>query len=787
MFERVDLDKMANALAKCLNFVVTPQGPITSRLGTRFVAIAKATGAGGASAYTRLIAFNFSQTQNFAIAVSAGAFRFYALGAVLLAGAPDAWNAAVAYSPGATVSYNGGNYYCKVATSAGDLPTDAGSWVAVGATVAGTPAAWSATPAYAAGALASYGGFNFYCIAATTPGTLPGNTAYWYALPASGEYEIPNPFAQADLSSLHYVQSGDVITLVHPNYPPMELQRYGNLQWLLSVIAFQSTFSPPAAVSAAATAPNATYPETFQYKVTTLDTIGTEESLPSAATAAVSNDLTVSGDFNTVTWTAATPPAGKTIGAYNIYKAINGGAFGYAGQVPFGTDSFTDNNITPDMTQTPPMSETIFNSPGNYPGAVAYYEQRRFFAGSDAQPQNVWATQSGTESNMNYSIPSQASDALRFGIWAKGQNQILHLVQSIDLMALTASNEFRIYTASGDALTPSTLTIKSQAQNGAANVMPVTVNNYVIYPQYNGGRIREMSFDWTIQGYKTVDLCLLAQHLFDGYTIADMAFTHTPNPIIWAINSAGVLLGLTYVPDQQVQAWHQHVTGAANGDAFESCCSIPENGADRLYVVVRRTVNGQVVRYVEYLDPPAAQLLAESFYVDSGATFSGASPVTSVSGLSWLEGENVSILADGYVMPDRVVSGGSVSLDFAASVVQVGLPFDAVAVTPPPVIPGDPDLSQSRVKDVNDVWVRVLESGGFWAGPYSGEDAVDQVNLVQVNPFTFAPSAPAPLISDVLQLSLYSSLNESGQVMLQMSDPLPMTVVGVTMEVAVGG
>jgi hypothetical protein len=162
-----------------------------------------------------------------------------------------------------------------------------------------------------------------------------------------------------------------------------------------------------------------------------------------------------------------------------------------------------------------------------------------------------------------------------------------------------------------------------------------------------------------------------------------------------------------------------------------------------------------------------------------------------VSGLSWLIGESVSILADGFVMADRVVDDtGSITLDFAASVVTVGLPFDAQIVTPPAMVQVDADMGASRVKDVNDIWVRVFESGGFWAGPYSGNAAVDDANLVLVNTVNqapFDPAAPTPLISDVLQLSLYSSLNQSGQVLVQMSDPLPLTVVGVTLEVSVGG
>lgn len=800
MFERVDLDKMANALAVCENMIVTPQGPVSSRKGLAFAAVAR-TAAGGGSEYARVIAFNYSQTQNFAIVISAGCFRFYAQGAALLAGALPVYSAVTAYAVGAAVAFNGLNYYC-IAACTGQEPDVSGG--------------------------------------------------FWYAMPVTGEYEIPNSYAAADLQTIHYVQSGDVITLVHPNYPPMLLERYGNTDWVFSPASFASVYTPPGSITASANYVNSGYPEHFTYQVTALDPLGDEESLPTAASNSVYNDLAVSGNYNTISWTAAVAPSNHSIGAYNVYKAINGGAFGYIAQLPPASLSFTDSNITPDMTQTPPQSETVFASAGNYPAAVQYYEERKFFAGTDDEPNNIWATQSGTESNMNYSIPSQASDALRFGIWAKGQNQVLHLVQSIDLMALTASNEFRIYTASGDALTPSTLSIKSQAQNGAANVMPVTVNNFVLYAQYNGGRIREMSFDWTIQGYKTVDISLLAQHLFDGFTIVDMAYTHVPNPIVWAINNQGQLLGMTYVPDQQVQAWHHHTTG--DGDAFESMAVIPENGVDRLYLLVRRTVNGQTVRYVEYLDPPAVGALVDAFYVDSGASFSapdgtytavgqvlscavmghgllsgqsvylsfsdtgittgpwvvtvadpndftvtvsGASAtsgnvsllVTEISGLTWLVGETVQVLADGNVMSPQVVStGGAIDLDFPANTVQVGLKFVATMVTPPPVVQGDADLSQSRVKNINQIWARVYESGAFYAGPFTGDSANDQNSLVQVgNGVQFDPAQPVPLVSDVLQLSLMPSLNESGQILMQMSDPLPLTVVGVTLEVSVGG
>ena len=280
MYERMDIDKVSNALATCLNAVVTPQGPVMSRRGMAFVAAI-----GNQAAYARLLAFNFSAAQNFVIVVTAGTFRFYANGAVLLAG---------------------------------------------------SPAAYSAGTAYVVGGLVSSGGVNYYCIQAGTGHAPASSPAFWYAMPATGEYEIPNPYQQADLATIHYVQSGDIITLVHPNYAPMALQRLGNTDWVLSTLAFQSAYAAPTGVGAVATKPNATLLESFAYQVTTLNKLGLQESLPSTASTAVTNDLTISGDFNTVSWTAAVPPAGLTIGAYNVYKSVNGGAFGYVGQVPFG-------------------------------------------------------------------------------------------------------------------------------------------------------------------------------------------------------------------------------------------------------------------------------------------------------------------------------------------------------------------------------------------------------------------------------------------------------------------
>jgi hypothetical protein len=601
LYGRLDLEKEQSGLAACRNFIILPAGPAQNRAGFRFVAAVKNAGAA-----TRLLPFSFSNTQTFALEMGAGYFRFHTLGENLMCGA----------GPGFLGP------------------------------------AYSASTYYGVGALASYGGGNYYCLTPCT-GVAPPNGAYWYAMPAGGAYEIPHPFAASELFDVHYVQSGDVLTLTHPGHPPLELRRYANLQWVLAGIAFQSTIPAPAAPSVTATAGYTTgwAPQNFQYAVTALDAFGEQESLVSPASATVSNDLAISAsNFNSISWSGVT---GASV--YNVYKSFNG-AFGYIGQV-VGT-AFTDHNITPDFTQTPPLQDVVFAGPGDYPAAVGLYEQRRFFGGTGNQPENLWGSQPGAQSNMDYSIPAQASDALRVTIAAQRANVIRHFVALLDLIVLTASTEWRVFTASGDALTPTTITIKSQAQNGASNVQPVLVNNTCVYAASQGGHLRSLTYDWQLNGYRSDDLCLLATHLFNYHTVVDLAFSRSPYPLIWAVNEQGLLLGCTYLPDQQVSAWHRHST--VNG-FFESACTVTEGNFDVLYAVVRRLINGQTVRYIEVLDTRAyAGNLSNAFFVDCGLSYSNA-----MNYLTGMQGFQATAIITAYTQSRLQM--GSMQLSFAVS------------------------------------------------------------------------------------------------------------------------
>jgi hypothetical protein len=598
------------------------------------------------------------------------------------------------------------------------------------------------------------GYFRFYTMGATL-------------LSGDAPYEIGNPYAEADLFDIHTTQSGDVLTLVHPNYPPMELRRLGAASWTLTPIPFAPQVQPPGGVTATSSGAGTEYD--YSYVVTRFaDDLMTQSAASAPATC--QNNIFVTGAKNTIAWTAPDDAvAGKT--QYAVYKLV-GGTYGYIGRTTDTT--LVDDNIAPDMAYTPPTYDPVFQADGEYPAATSYYEQRRVFAGTLATPQKLWLTRSGTENDMSYSLPTKDDDRIAFRIAALQANTIRHVVPLSDLLVLTSSAEIRITSVNTDALTPSSISVKPQSYIGASNVQPCIINSNLLYGAARGGHVREMAYSRDAGGYTSGDLSLRSIHLFDDYEIVDMAYAKAPLPIVWAVSTSGKLLGLTYVPEQQVGAWHRHDTDGV----FESCSVVAEGSEDVLYVIVRREIDGVSRRYIERMASRRFASLADAFFVDSGATYRGIT-TTTLSNLHWLEGKTVSILADGAVHPQRVVTGGAITLDNPASVVQVGLPITADAKTLPLAAQVDNGYGQGRVKNVNKVWMRVVNSSGIFAGPSTDR-------LVQFKQRTTEPYGTAPALrTDEIEIDVRPDWGSDAAIVVRQSDPLPITITSMTVEVSI--
>lgn len=419
--------------------------------------------------------------------------------------------------------------------------------------------------------------------------------------------------------------------------------------------------------------------------------------------------------------------------------------------------------------------KATIGSGGNYPAAVGYFEQRRVFGGFGNDPQRIVMTASSTESDLSYSLPTQDTDRINFRIAAREFNRIEHVVPLAQLMLLTTGAEMRVSPLNSDAITPSSISVRPQSYIGTDTVQPVIVNNNVIYASARDGHLRELAYQYSAGGYVAGDLCLRSAHLFDFRRVKDMALFKAPVPIIWAVSSDGRLLGLTYIPEQQIGSWHQHDTDGY----FESCACISEDEEDRLYVVTRRVINGETVRFIERMSSMQMESLQDAFFVDCGATYEGE-PAKTISGLTWLEGKTVSILADGAVMPQQKVIDGKIQLDVSASKVVVGLPYGADAKTLPVII-NDSAYGLGRNKNVSRVTLKVYQSSGIFVG-----SSFDEQDLVEYKQRTTEPCGDPPeMVSGDITIRPLPSWTDTGSICIRQADPLPLTLLSYALDLSV--
>jgi hypothetical protein len=415
---------------------------------------------------------------------------------------------------------------------------------------------------------------------------------------------------------------------------------------------------------------------------------------------------------------------------------------------------------------------------GDYPSSVCYFEQRRVFGGTRLYPQGVWATRTGTESDLNYSIPSRTDDSIAFEVASRRATPIRHLVPMGHLVALTDAAEYRLTPLQSDVWGPETVSSRLQGSNGASSVRPVASGDRLVYCAARGGRVREMGFDAASQGFAGHDLSLRAAHLFEGYDIVDMAEMKAPHPIVWCVSSSGDLLGLTFLPDQHVAGWHKHTLSGE----VESCCVVSEDDEDRLYVVVKRTiqtaVNPGVKRYIERLSPFKFGDLENAVFVDSALTQTITG--TTVSGLSYLEGETVDAFADGAYDGEHTVTSGAITLNTSvtSATVTVGYPIASTLRTMP-FTAQMVGWGSGRRKNVERVDVRVAESMPFEAGPSTDTD--------ELAPLGVEWATAGELQNGVAEVPVYGEWNADGQITIYQDEPYPLTVVGITLHVALGG
>lgn len=446
-------------------------------------------------------------------------------------------------------------------------------------------------------------------------------------------FVVSTPYATADLPLLKFSQSGDIITITHRNYPPIELSRTGHTAWALNLLVTAPLqVAPTSLTNSGAAGPGASV-----WVVTAVNAVTLEESLQSALTS--STDLPTTGAPITVSWAAA---AGA--GQYNVYRQINGinGFIGIA-----GATSFVDNGIAPDTSSTPPMARTPFVGGTNYPATSGYWQQRHMFGNTVADPETLWGSKSANFRNFSISSPLQDDDAVTFTLAGSQVQAVQHILSLGQLIVLTDSGEWVIQGDGDGVLRPNAINAKQEGYTGASPVQPIVIGNNAIYIQARGNIVHDLRYELQSQGYTGKDLSVFSSHLFEGRTLQFMDYQQVPNSIAWLIRDDGTLLGLTYLREHEIWGWHRHDTDGV----FEDVVCVPEGNEDAVYVIVKRTINGVIRRYVErFYTRRVTDVTVDARFVDCGLSYDGRNTHSGMTmiltgGTTWQHGEDLMITA----------------------------------------------------------------------------------------------------------------------------------------------
>src|SRR6185369_11543340 len=222
-------------------------------------------------------------------------------------------------------------------------------------------------------------------------------------------------------------------------------------------------------------------------------------------------------------------------------------------------------------------------------------QERLIFAGSESEPHNFWMSRTQGYRDFGKSFPIVDSDTINYKIMSNQRVDIRHIVELSELILLTTVGPFRIQGTQDGVLKPGGISRKKQPSGGCSHISPVQVGAHALYVQEKGNQVRSLGFDFASDSFTGQDLTALSHHLFRGRKIVSWCYQGEPFSAVWVILDNGRLLSLAYLPEQEVIGWSWHDTDGL----YESCCSITEDGLDRVYFLVRRGDK----RFVERMAP----------------------------------------------------------------------------------------------------------------------------------------------------------------------------------------
>lgn len=494
----------------------------------------------------------------------------------------------------------------------------------------------------------------------------------------------------------------------------------------------------------------------------------------------------------------ATATATVDTDGHVVSVTVTNGGSGYTS----GATAFIDPPLYLNTLPTTFWQLGLMNSVDGYAGISTFHQDRLILSGYASYPNRVDGSNVADYENF---APTEVdgtvtdADAFSFNL-TSGPINIVQWIASDEngVLAGTAGNEWLVTpSTTQQALTPTNVNARVMSGYGSAAIPAIRMGKATLFVQRTQRKLRELFFQFYGNTFLAQDISLVGEHLTTS-GIKQMAAQLAPQQVIWFVLNNGRLTAATYDKDQDVNGWHKHYLGGFSDVAqtlpptVDSVCVIPAPSTqrDEVWLAVNRYINGATFRSIEVMTKmwEDGDTLANAAFLDSSAEYSGA-PTTTVTGLTWLKGQKVGVLADGATHPDVTVDNtGAITLVRSASTVQVGLKYISSGKTLRIEAGGADGPSQGKLKRIHRAIMQFFQTMGF------NMQSDDPTVTGGFYPVDFRSSADlmdqgVPLFSGDMKLDTDTTWTRDGQLAWQQTDPLPgnITQLVVQLETQDGG
>lgn len=773
IYSRTDLNQYNNSARIIQNFHIRAQGGIMKRPGTVFVAEIK-----NSANDARLINFEYSNTDAYAIEMGDRYFRFFRNGAAItssaaitngtfgtdLTGWTDADTGTGASSQtGGVMRLNGG--------AAGDaVRTQAVTFVGT-AQYTLTFTSITNTATYKIGTTSggseittgtSAIGVNNINFTPTTAGTIyvtfsnsaNNNADIDNVSLSTPVYQIDSPYLQADIDDVQFAQSYDILYFAHGEYAPRQLVRTGHSSWTLSQMLFV----------------DGPY---YDVTDTTYGGVGTQITLNPSATTGSGVTMTASADLFVST----------DVGRYIRYRSVNSAAWGYAVITGYTNATEVIVTVNKDFNAAAASKEWrlgYWSATTGYPSCLTFFEQRLVLAGSPTKRQTIWFSTAGKildfqPDDTAYKDAVVATTAMTYTIADNKANVIQWIAPQKGLYIGTSGGVWVARaSSSGEALTPDNLSIVPIVNEGCGIFPPLVSRTAVVYAHRFGRKVLEIGYSFTDDAYKAADLAILAEHRTEG-KVKWLTSATSPNYTLWSVTYDGALNSTTYVREQNVIAWARHQLGGTDV-VVKSAVTIPGTNEDQTWMIVSRTINGSTKQYIEYVSETfISQDVEDAVFADCSSRYSGTAAST-LTGLSYLEGQTVQVFGDGgRVVATSVVTSGSITLSEPVEEAIVGLGYTSIFESNPINVQSQAGPIQGKRTRINKAELELYRS----YGGNIGSNATDIDVMPEYSSNTIMGD-PLSLFSGVVEFTIKSDYQFAPTLYISHDLPVPFTLTGIT-------